>query len=124
PGFGYVSAGAEVKPEDVDTVIKALEKIAAQMRAGEISDDEFNRAVTPTLQGLPQNASNNGYWLNLISQAQTRPELMDRNKLSAVEASVRSITKADVVAAAAKWLVEAKAQEVRVVPVKKAEGAN
>ena len=30
PGFGYINAGAEVKPEDVDRVIAALEKIAAQ----------------------------------------------------------------------------------------------
>jgi zinc protease len=122
PGFGYVSAGAEVKPEDADVVIKALEKIAAQMRAGNISDDEFSRAVTPSLDVLPQNATSNGYWLNLISQAQGRPELLARDKLPAIEASIRKVTKADVVAAANKWLTDAAAQEVRVVPGKAAHG--
>src|SRR6185295_303220 len=63
PGFGFVTAGAEVKPEDADPVIKALEKIAASLRAGEISDDEFSRAVTPSLEILPQNATSNSYWL-------------------------------------------------------------
>ena len=55
-GFGYLNASAEVKPEDADRVIAALKKIAAQMRAGEISDDEFSRAIKPSLEALPQNA--------------------------------------------------------------------
>ena len=120
PGFGYVNAGAEVKPEDVDRVIAALEKIAAQMRAGEITDDEFSRAVTPSLEVLPQSATSNGYWLNLISQAQSRPDLLARNTIPAVEASLRAVTKADVVAAANRWLTDAAQQEARVMPVAKA----
>src|SRR5690606_41780507 len=80
PGFGYINAGAEVKPEDVDRVIAALEKIPDELRAGQISDDEFSRALTPALEVLPQNATSNGYWLGLIAQAQTRPELMERSK--------------------------------------------
>jgi zinc protease len=118
PGFGYVSAGAEVKPEDADGVIKALKKIAASMRAGEISDDEFSRAITPSLEMLPQSATSNAYWLSLISQAQSRPELTERSKLAAIEESVRAVTMADVVAAANQWLTDAAAQEVRVVPQK------
>lgn len=116
PGFGYINAGAEVKPEDVDRVMAALEKIAAQMRAGEISDDEFSRAITPSLEVLPQNTSSNGYWLSLIAQAQGRPDVMERNKLPAIEASIRAVTKADIVAAAQKYLTEAGQQEARVIP--------
>jgi len=122
PGFGYVNAGAEVKPEDVDRVIAALEGIAAKMRAGEISDDEFSRAITPSLEALPQNATSNGYWLGLIAQAQSRPDLMERSKLPAVEASLRALTKADVVAAAQRWLTEAAQQEARVIPAAKPAG--
>ena len=121
-GFGYVSASAEVKPEDVDRVIAALEGIAAKMRAGEISDDEFSRAITPSLEALPQNATSNGYWLGLIAQAQSRPDLMERSKLPAVEASLRALTKADVVAAAQRWLTEAAQQEARVIPAAKPAG--
>ncbi len=116
PGFGYINAGAEVKPEDVDRVIAALEKIADELRAGQISDDEFSRALTPALEVLPQNATSNGYWLGLIAQAQTRPELMERSKLPAVEASLRAVTKADVVAAAQRYLTTAAQQEARVIP--------
>lgn len=116
PGLGYVNAGAEVKPEDVDRVIAALVDIAAEMRAGKISDDEFLRAVTPSLEVLPQNATSNGYWLSLIAQAQTRPDAMARNRLEAIEASVRAITKDDVIAAAQAWLTPENAREARVVP--------
>lgn len=120
PGFGYVNAGAEVKPEDVDRVLAAFEKIAAQMRAGEISDDEFSRAITPSLEVLPQSATSNRYWLNLIAQAQSRPDLLERNTLAAVEASLRAVTKADVVAAANRWLIESAQQEARVIPAQAA----
>lgn len=120
-GWGYVSAGAEVRPEDADKIIKALEKIAAEMRAGDISDDEFSRAITPSLEVLPQNATSNNYWLSLISQAQGRPEVMERNKLPAIEKSVRAVTKVDVVAAANKWLTDAAAQEAKVIPDEKAD---
>jgi zinc protease len=88
------------------------------MRAGEISADEFSRAITPSLEALPRNASSNGYWLSLISQAQTRPDLTDRAKLPAVEARIRAVTLADVVAAAKTWLKDEAAQEVRVIPGK------
>ena len=91
-----------------------------RMRAGEISDDEFSRAITPSLETLPQNAVSNGYWLSLIAQAQSRPDLTERNKLLAIEASVRAVKKADVVAAASKYLTDAAAQEARVMPGQKA----
>lgn len=120
-GFGYVSAGAEVKPEDVERVLAALQDIAADMRAGDISDDEFLRAVTPSLEILPQNATSNAYWLSLISQAQTRPDVMERNRLETIEASVRAITKADVIGAAQKWLVPENAREAYVLPAAKPE---
>jgi zinc protease len=115
-GYGYVNAGAEVKPEDVDEALFAMRAIAASLRAGSISEDEFNRAITPSLELLPQNATSNSYWLNLISQAQGRPELMERSMLAAVEASVRAVTVADVVAAANRYLTDENAQEARVMP--------
>lgn len=114
-GLGYLNAGAEVKPEDVDEVIAALRTIAADMRAGNISADEFSRAVMPSLEGLPQNAASNAYWLGLIAQAQGRPDLVERGKLAAVEASVRAVTVADIVAMANRYLTDANAQEARVI---------
>ncbi|MEP7209366.1 MAG: insulinase family protein [Alphaproteobacteria bacterium] len=116
PGWGYVVSTAEVKPEDVGRVIAAMRKIAGQMRAGEITQDEFNRAITPSLEQLPRNATSNGYWLSLISQAQTRPDTLEQAKLPVIEARLRGVTLAGVTEAAQRWLKDADAQEMRVVP--------
>ncbi len=120
PGFGYLNAGAEVKPQEVDAVIAAMRVIAADMRAGRISTDELNRAITPSLEGLPQNATSNSYWLGLIAQAQGRPDLLEQGTLGAIEAGVRAVTLADVIAGANRWLTPENAQEARVVPGKPA----
>ncbi|MEQ1784623.1 MAG: insulinase family protein, partial [Hyphomonadaceae bacterium] len=120
PGFGYVSADAEVKPDDVDAMIAAMRAIAGDMRAGHITADELNRAITPSLESLPQYATSNSYWLGLIAQAQGRPDLLERGKLAAIEASVRAVTLADVVAAANRWLTDENAQAARVLPGKPA----
>jgi zinc protease len=116
PGLAYVVAGSEVKPEDADRVIEALRSAAAELRDGRISEDEFSRALSPSLEQLPLHASSNGYWLSLISQAQSLPEKMERSKLAAVEASIKAITIADLVAAANRWLRDADGLEVWVTP--------
>ena len=118
PGFGYVNAEAEVKPDDVDAMIAAMRAIASDMRAGHITADELNRAITPSLESLPQFATSNGYWLGLIAQAQGRPDLLERGKVAAIEASVGAVTLADVIAVASRWLTDENAQEARVMPGK------
>ncbi len=124
PGWGYIAASAEVKPEDAARVVQAMRAIAASLRAGEISDDQFRRAITPSLERLPRSASSNSYWLSLISQAQTRPDAMERAKLPAEEARLKAVTVADLVAAANMWLKDDRAQEIRVVPARlEGEGA-
>lgn len=116
PGFGYVNAGAEVKPENADQAIAAIRAIAADMRAGRISADEISRAITPSLEALPQNATSNGYWLGLIGQAQSRPDVLERNRISAIEARVRAVSLADVTSLASRYLTDENIREARVVP--------
>jgi zinc protease len=123
PGWGYVVSTAEVKPEDIDRVLAAMRKIAGQLRAGEITPDEFNRAIAPSLDQLPRNATSNGYWLSLISQAQTRPDAMERARLPVIEARLRAVTIAGVTAAAQRWLKDSDAQEMLVIPGKAAKPA-
>jgi len=116
PGWGYVSASSEVTPDKLDEAIGAIRTIAADLREGRISEDEFLRARAPLLEALPQNATSNSYWLSLLSRAQTRPELVDAGKLDVVEERLRALTVADLVAAAGKYLQDADAREVRILP--------
>jgi zinc protease len=116
PEWGYVVASSEVRPEDADAVAAAFREIAGELRDGKISEDEFQRAVTPSLEQLPRNKVSNGYWLSLISQAQTRPELVERGRLDAIEESLRAVTIADVTAAAQRWMTDSAEQRVTVLP--------
>lgn len=121
-GWGYLAAGSEVRPEDSDEIGDALDAIAAELREGKISEDEFSRAVTPSLEQLPRNAVSNNYWLSLIAQAQTRPDRVARAQLTAVEASLRAVTRDDLVAAARRWLKPEAAQRLIVLPQETPEG--
>jgi zinc protease len=116
PGWGYVSASSEVKSGMVDEAIAAMRTIAANLREGRISEDEFLRARTPLLEALPQNATSNSYWLSLISRAQSRPELVDEGKLDVVEMRLKAMTVEDLAAAARKYLRDDEARVIRIVP--------
>jgi len=71
PGYGYMSASLGLKPEKVDEMIKVLDNIAADFQTGNISDDEFLRAIKPTLEGLDTTLESNSYWGRVIATAQT-----------------------------------------------------
>lgn len=116
PGWGYLTASSEVRPENVDDTIAGILAIAADLREGRISEDEFLRARSPLLEALPQNSTSNSYWLSLISRAQTRPELVEHGRIDAVEAGLKAITVADLAAAARRYLREAEARELRILP--------
>jgi zinc protease len=116
PGWGYLVVSSEVKPQDTDAVATAIGGIAASLRRGEVSEDEFLRAVTPSLEQLPRNASSNSYWLSLIAEAQSRPDRMGRAKLPAIEASLRAVSVKDIVAAANRWMTDAAVQRVTILP--------
>ncbi len=116
PGWGYVSASSEVEPESVGDAISAIRAIAADLREGRITEDELLRARAPALEALPQNATSNSYWLSLISRAQSRPELVDEGRLDVVEARLKALTVADLTATARKYLQDADAREIRILP--------
>ncbi len=72
-GYGYISTSLGLTPENLPLAIQKLDEIAEDFRAGNIPDDEFNRAIQPTLEGLEKTLESNGYWMRVISHAQTDP---------------------------------------------------
>lgn len=79
-GYGTIRAELDVKPSEMAKVQAAVEKVAAEMRAGRISADEFERARRPIIEGFPQRFESNGFWLDAVSQAQSRPDWLDRTR--------------------------------------------
>jgi zinc protease len=117
PGWGYVAAGAVVRPEDVDKIAAILRRIASDLRSGNVTRDELERVINPALEQLPAHEAMNSYWLSLISELQFRPDRAERAKLAVVEAGFRAISIEDIVAGANLWLANEAVQEVRILPL-------
>ncbi len=80
PDYGYIGVSLEVSPNQIDSVSQKLDAIAAEFRAGDIDDDLFERAIKPALESIETSLESNGYWMNVISEAQTDPERVARHR--------------------------------------------
>ncbi len=77
PGYGYMTAMATLKPEQVAKVKPMFLNIAQGISSG-ITDDEFQRAREPQMQQLVQMRRDNKYWLTrVLVNAQAQPYRLD-----------------------------------------------
>ena len=114
PAYGYLSAQIEAPPEKLGGFLADVAKIAANLRDTPITDDELQRARKPLVESVQRNKATNEWWLAQLANAQTRPE----TSVSIREgiAQYESITPADIQQAARRYLVDAKAWKMEVVP--------
>lgn len=113
PGYGYISASSEVNPRDLDTVFEAIMAIATEMRDGNITEDELQRARQPILENIEEGRENNRSWLGIVDEAQTAPAFLDRWRTSAEVYS--DIALPDLVDAANTYLTPDAALQIRIV---------
>lgn len=113
-GYGYVAAQVETPPADVARFWTTVDKIIAEMKAGQISDDTLLRARAPVVDQLRTSERSNGYWVAVLQDAQTNPRrfALMRTRVTDVEA----ITKDEIVAAARATFVNDKAVRIVVTP--------
>jgi zinc protease len=121
PGLGYVFSSAEVKPEDVERARSALKSAAGDLRAGRISPDELQRAVRPLLEQAEAHEESNGYWLSLLSDAQSHPDRAENARLPVVLKGLAAVSIAEVTAAANRWLNDDQVREVIILPAEQDE---
>jgi zinc protease len=114
PGYGYMAAQIEAPPEKLDRFLADAAKIAADLRERPISDDELQRAKKPLIEGIIRQRAGNAWWLGQLPGVQTRPEVA--RSIATQMAEYQSITAADVQEAARRYLVDAKAWKMEVVP--------
>ncbi len=114
PGYGYLSVSLAVEPERVDVVFAAIDAIAAELTEGGISPDELDRARSPLLEQIEQSLEDNGYWLNLLSRAQTSPRYMAQAQGRGE--AYAAITLADLADAAATYLQADSVIRIAIVP--------
>lgn len=80
PNYGYLGVSLEVAPEDIDRVSAKVDEIAAEFRAGQIDEDIFERAIKPVKESIETSLESNGYWMSVISEAQTDEERVRRHR--------------------------------------------
>jgi zinc protease len=112
PDYGYLAALVSVDPKQLAEIGPLVVKIGAELAAGKIDDDEFQRAMKPVLSSIDD--LDNGYWLNLLGHCHEHPEFLDAAR--GRSADYASITKADLEALARQYLTADKATIINVSP--------
>ncbi len=113
-GWGYVAASVEVPPQKLPEFFADVEKIAADLRTREISQDELDRAKKPRLEGFARARVTNQYWLDRLAGAQGDPRRLDviRDLVPGTE----KVTAADVKRVAETFLKPEQAFRLTVKP--------
>ena len=114
PGYGFLSASVEMPPAKLAGFFADMDKIAADLRDHPISADELARAKTPRIDAVEKARQTNGYWINILSDAQTSPTRLDAAR--SVVASLSKVNAADIQRAAQTYLKPDKAWRLKVVP--------
>jgi zinc protease len=115
PGYGYVTAMIEVKPEQLDAIRNIVAEIADDVAKGPISQDEFERAMQPLLSQLAQMRRDNRYWSqNVLRNAHEHPERLDWAR--ALVTDFEQIKLNEIQALAAEFLPANRLITARIIP--------
>jgi zinc protease len=114
PTFGVVAASVETPPAKIDSFYKAVSEITADLRAKGPTVDELDRAVRPRIETLTKAQQTNEYWLTWIAGADRDPRRLEIVRTTLP--GYHRVTAADVQAAAAQYLTDAKAWKLEVTP--------
>jgi len=120
-GWGYIAANVEVPPEKLAGFFADTQKIAADLAATEIGDDELARAKKPRIEGIQRARVTNGYWLNELAGAQADPRRLE--VIRQIIPGTEKVTAADVKRAAQQWLKPETAYKLTVTPAAGAAAA-
>jgi len=118
-GYGFFWVGLDVAVDDIDRMYGIADEIALAMAAGDISEDELQRARQPILEGLEENFERNSFWINALAGSQAHPEYLDN--IRSLESSYEAVTVEDLVALADQYLRPEDAYRVTILPQALAE---
>lgn len=114
PGFGYLWVGVDIRPENADAVYNAIEELAADLRNGEIDDDEMQRARQPLLEQIEDAMESNGTWLGWLDGSFDDPSRLEN--IRSITEDYRSITRDEIIEAARTWLDPEAEFRVTILP--------
>jgi zinc protease len=114
PGYGTIGAISEVKPEKADAVVAVMERIAADLAAGKIDADLFERAKRPLVADFDETTANNPWWMGALGKISFDPNRLIRARDA--KAQYAAVTLDQVKALARQYLDPNKARIVKVMP--------
>ncbi len=115
PGYGYQGISLDVDPKEVDAMFTLSLAIAEDFKAGNFTQDEFDRAMTPVLESLEESLESNRYWMSLIDSAQTDDDYV--NHRSRLE-TYQNMTLEDLKPLSAQIFDNKKAFKIQILPEK------
>ena len=120
PGFGYLSATSETKPELVEDFFRTVDEVVDEIGSGKLADDVIDRARAPLVKALEKNRLSNGFWAGVTVDLQSEPRAIEaiRTQIS----DVSTVSREELVAAARTWLKTPGRVEIRILPQAQAKG--
>ena len=115
PDYGVLQSELEVEPARLADVNKLVANIGNDLATHGITDDEFTRAIQPTLASLENIDKQNVYWMYVLSSCQERPEILDNAR--GLLADYKAISKAQIESLAKKFLTSDKATILSISPI-------
>ncbi len=117
PNYGYMMISLGLRPEKINDMSKKIAEIAEDFRTGNISDDEFKRAIKPILENLDSSLESNSYWAGVIANMQYDDWGYKAYKTR--QKAFQSMTLGDIKPLAAQIFDKNKAYEIHILPNKK-----
>ncbi|WP_209348234.1 M16 family metallopeptidase [Pontixanthobacter sp. CEM42] len=114
PGYGYVFANVTTDPDQVEMVVQATREVGEKIASDGVSADELDRAVQPLIEDLSSSLESNGYWMNVLNDAQSDGFGLERYRKR--EAIYRNVTVNDLQALADDLFAPNQAFPVIVLP--------
>jgi zinc protease len=113
--YGYLSASIQAPPDKLAGFLSDAQKIARDLRDTPVTPDELDRARRPSLASITRaRGSSNGWWLGNLGRVQADPRVAAA--IASQIADYESVTPADLQRVARRYLGDARAWKVVVVP--------
>lgn len=112
--YGYLWVGLDVESREIDRMYEIADELAAELAAGDISEDEMLRARQPILESIEEARETNPWWLRVLSRAQREPDRLD--EIRSMMEDYRTIGADEIAEAAARYLQPDRAFRVTILP--------
>ena len=114
PGYGDFAIAASVDVADLPETRAAIAQTLAALRKSPVDADILQRARQPLLEAYANALKTNGGWLSLVDRAQSQDDRIARFQAGA--ARLRTLTAADLLSTAQKYLDPQQAVTITVLP--------